>query len=108
MKNTLHGTELTLEYQEPTANEDGSGLTDLSHTSIFYDMGKGPVNVVDLPAALNTGGGAVSYSFTVPVLDKQENNVAIWATATDTSGNSSAPSEPLNIRIDRLAPNPPF
>lgn len=108
MKFTLHGTEIDAEYQEPTTNEDGSPLSDLAYTSIFYDMGAGPVNVVDLPASLNTGGGIKNYTFNVPVLAKMESNVLVWATATDTSGNTSDPSVPVDVRIDRLAPAPPF
>lgn len=108
MKFLNDGTQVNAIYTEPTQNADGSALTDLHHTSIYYDTGAGPVNVVDLPASLNTGGGSREYSFIVPVNDGQEAEVVFYATATDTSGNTSAPSEPITLRIDRLAPAPPF
>ena len=107
MQYLLTGTQVEASYTEPTTNADGSPLTDLHHTSIYYDMGAGAVNVVDLPSSL-TGGGIVQYSFVVPILDGQERAVSFWATATDGSGNTSEPSTPVIVRIDRLAPAPPF
>lgn len=108
MKLTQDGVVIVLEYTEPTANEDGSQLVDLHHTSVYYDMGAGAVNVIDLPASLMTGGGVKEYSFQVPVAAGAEVDVLVWATATDTSGNTSDPSEPLVIRLDRRTPKPPF
>lgn len=35
-------------------------------------------------------------------------DATIFATATDTIGETSAPSEPLVIRLDRRVPKPPF
>lgn len=108
MKFLVHGTQIDVEYNEPTQNTDNSPVTDLHHTSIYYDMGSGPVLVVELPASLNTGGSLVQYSFIVPVTANQEANVNFWATASDSSGNESAPSEVITLRIDRLAPKAPF
>lgn len=108
MKFLIHGTQIEAEYTEPTLNEDNSPLTDLHHTSIYYDIGSGPVLVIELPASLNTGGNLVQYSFIVPVTANQEATVNFWATATDSSGNESAPSEAVTLRIDRLAPKAPF
>lgn len=108
MKLTQTGVELILEYTEPTDNTDGSLIDDLHHTSIFYDLGAGPVNVVDLPATLNTGGGAISYSALIPVLPGEIKDATIFATATDTIGETSDPSEPLVVRLDRRVPKPPF
>jgi hypothetical protein len=108
MEFLANGTQIDTQYTEPTTNADGSPLTDLNHTSIFYDVGDGvPVNVVDLPSSLNTGGQQVSYSFMVPIVEGQEADVSFWATATDTSGNESAPSPVVIRRIDRLAPSFP-
>ena len=108
MKYTAYGAEVTFEYTEPSTSADGSALDDLHHTSIFYDIGAGAVNVIDLPASLLTGGGVKEYSFTIPVPQGATINAGIWATATDTSENTSVPSEVLTVRVDRLAPAPPF
>lgn len=104
---TVTGTEVTVVYTEPTTNENGSTLVDLNNTSIYYDMGSGTVKVADVPAISLTGGGTVSQVITIPVLDQQEANVNIWATATDLVGNESANSNVEVIRIDRLKPSPP-
>lgn len=108
MKYTVYGAEVTLEYTEPSTNTDGSALDDLHHTSIFYDIGTGAVNVIDLPASLMTGGGVKSYTFTIPVLKGEMKSVSIFATASDTSGETSDPSEPIITVIDRRVPSPPF
>lgn len=110
MNLTNNGVELTLTYIEPTQNEDNSQLDDLHHTSIYYslDAGTTAVHVIDLPASLMTGGGEIAYSFSAPVLPGQSVDMLIWATATDASDNTSAPSERLTKRIDRIAPKPPF
>ena len=93
--------KVTLSYNEPTTNSDTSALTDLHHTSIFYDMGNGSVHVVDLPASLSTGGGTIQFEFVIPIGYEQLKETDIWATATDNSGNTSVPSIPLNIFVDR-------
>ena len=110
MKLTNSGVELTLTYVEPTQNEDNSQLEDLHHTSIYYSLDAGitVVHVIDLPASLMTGGGEIAYSFSVPVVPGQSVDMLVWATATDTSDNMSAPSEKLIMHIDRIAPKPPF
>lgn len=96
-----NGVRVYARYIEPTIDEDESGLTDLDYTSIFYDIGAGGVNVVDLPASLSTGGGVTTYSFIIPVLNGEDITASVWATATDTSENESVASASANIRIDR-------
>lgn len=104
MKFLSNGTELYATWKEPTSNTDGSALNDLHHTSIFYDDGTGPVNVVDLPASLNTGGGDMNYSFIVPVLDNEVKDIQVWGTATNNAGKTSAPSPVTTVHVSRLTP----
>lgn len=104
---TVTGTQVTVTYDEPTTNEDGTALVDLDHTSIYYDMGSGTVKAIDVPATSLTGGGTISQIITVPVLAQQEANVSIWATAIDLVGNESVNSSVVVTRIDRLKPSPP-
>jgi len=104
---TVTGTNVESSYTEPTVNEDGSPLSDLAKTTIYYDLGAGQVKALDVPASSPTGGGQISQTVTVPIVSGQEANVKFWATATDTSGNESAPSNSVTVRIDRLAPGPP-
>lgn len=108
MEFLVNGTRIDASYIEPTTNADDSALMDLHHTSIYYDIGDGAVNVVDLPSSLATGGGQIAYSFIVPVVDGQEVDVSLWATATDNNGNESLPSSTIVKRVDRLAPSFPI
>ena len=102
---TPTGTILTVDYDEPTTNANSSPLTDLKETVVWYALGGQPAVVcVTTPASQPTGGGHLSVACTVPVLDGQEVEVTVTATAADLSGNRSLPSDPVIRRIDRLAP----
>ena len=102
---TPTGTILTVDYDEPTTNANGTPLTDLKETVVFYAFpGLPPVLCVTTPATVQTGGAHRSVACTVPVTDGQEIDVTVIAVATDLSGNSGLPSAPVMIRIDRLAP----
>jgi hypothetical protein len=59
---------------------------------------------VTTPATQVTGGVHRSVACTVPVIEGQEVDVTVTATAADISGNRGAPSDPVVTRIDRLAP----
>ena len=102
---TPTGTILTVDYDEPTTNADGTPLTDLKETVVFYAFpGQPPVLCVTTPATTPAGGLHRSVACTVPVTEGQEIDVTVTAVGGDLSGNSGAPSDPVVIRIDRLAP----
>ena len=102
---TPTGTILTVDYEEPATNTNGSLLTDLKETAVFYAFpGQAVTLCVTTTASRPTGGGHVSVACTVPVSEGQELDVTVTATASDLSGNRSAPSDPVVTRIDRLAP----
>lgn len=77
-------------YTEPSVSIEGSPLTDLAKTTIYYDLGSGRVLAKDIPATKPTGGGPISQTITVPVQVKEEQSVRICVTATDRHGNESA------------------
>ncbi len=106
---TVTGVNITVNYQEPNVNADipPTPLTDLDHTSIYYNMGLGDVRVKDVPATAPTGNGNITTSFEVPITVGMEKFVDIWATAWDGSFNESAKSNIVRVRVDRLAPAPP-
>lgn len=114
---TVNGVEVTVTYTEPTENKcdpavgcsTPAPLQDLSHTNVYFELasGGGPQKQPDIPASTTAGGGPVSTTVTVPILEGQEDDVTFWATATDTSGNESDPSNSVVRRFDRLAPAPP-
>jgi hypothetical protein len=104
---TLDSGNFTAIYTEPTTNEDGTPLNDLSHTSIYYKLdGGNRVLVTTVPASDIIGGGSITQSFTIEGLGNQV-NVEIIYTATDLVGNESGEFiEPI-IRVDKVAPNIP-
>lgn len=103
----LTGSEVNVSYDEPTTNADGSPLTDLKETSVYYDVGLGAVKIKTNPAATPSGGKSITNTFVIPVSTGVAAVATLWATATDTSGNESAKSANISVRIDRLAPAAP-
>jgi hypothetical protein len=52
-----HST-VTVAYTEPTTGTDGKPLTNLAHTTIYYNAGDGPVIGKVVPASQKTGGAS--------------------------------------------------
>ena len=105
---TVSGSIVEGQYTEPTTNANGSALTDLAKTNVYYQIpGQSAVKGPNVPASALTGGGTITTSVTVPLVAGQEADVTFWVTASDTSGNESARSPETVERIDRLSPNPP-
>ncbi len=76
-------------YTEPSLSVDGSSLTDLSKTSIYYDLGDGRTLAKEVPATRSSGAGEISETITVPVKSEDTQSVKICVTATDRNGNES-------------------
>ncbi len=74
---------VTVAYTEPTTGTDGKPLTNLSHTTIYYNAGDGPVIAKVVPASQKTGGGAVSQVLTIPLRDQSEQEITVCVSATD-------------------------
>lgn len=105
---TASGTVLTVTYKEPTTNVDGSPLTDLNQTNVYYSINGGAeVKSGNIPPTSVNGGGNVTTTVTVPIAQNQSASVTIRATATDISGNESAKSAAVTKTVDRLPPMPP-
>ncbi len=84
---------ITVAYTEPTAGTDGKPLTNLAHTTIYYNAGDGPVIAKVVPASQKTGGGAVSQVITVSLPNQAEQEVTVCVTATD-SDDREGPATP--------------
>lgn len=105
---SLVGSELLCEYVEPSQNADGSQLTDLAKTRVYYQLlGQTPVVAAEVPASSPNGGGTISQRIVVPVAANTEAFVDIWFTALDDVDNESAKSDVYQVQIDKLAPAPP-
>lgn len=105
---TVTGTQVSFVYTEPSTNPDGSPLSDLRETRLYFQLENGTPEIgATVPASRPQGGGQITSTLLVPVLHNQEANVTFWATALDLVGNESARSVSVVQRIDRLAPNAP-
>lgn len=87
-----HST-VTVAYTEPTTGTDGKPLTNLAHTTIYYNAGDGPVIGKVVPASQKTGGGSVSQVVTIPLRSQSEQEVTVCVTATDAE-DREGPASP--------------
>ena len=77
-------------YTEPTVTAGGNKLSELTKTTIYYDLGDGRRQAKAVPATKPTGGGQISETISVPIDTPGEQVVRICVTATDRHGNESA------------------
>jgi hypothetical protein len=84
---------VTVSYAEPTTGTDGKPLTNLAYTTIYYNIGDGPVIAKVVPASQKTGGGSVSQSITIPLQNQSEQEATVCVTATDTD-DREGPASP--------------
>ena len=77
-------------WTEPKINADGTALTNLAKTTLFYSLNGGTVKKKDYTASKLTGGSSKSAHITVNMnCETKSNNVTAWATATNTGGVES-------------------
>ena len=79
-----------ISYTEPTVTTGGDTLSELTKTTIYYDLGDGRRQAKEVPATKPTGGGQISETISVPMDTQGEQVVRICVTATDRHGNESA------------------
>ncbi len=84
---------VTVSYTEPTTGTDGKPLTNLAHTTIYYNTGDGPVIAKVVPASQKTGGGSVTQSVTIPLQNQSEQEVTVCVSATDAD-DREGPASP--------------
>lgn len=93
-------------YKEPSTNSNGSPLVDLDHTSIFVDVGAGPVKIMDVPATAAAGGGDIVQILQNPFAEGQEGTVTAFSIAVDDNGNEGLKGGEATADVDFLAPGP--
>lgn len=81
--------DATLSWVEPTVNQDGSPLTDLSNTQGFYKRPNSSawVSCITKNAPVVTGGASQTGTCTVPVPAGTEENVSFVVRPYDQRGN---------------------
>ncbi len=97
--------EVTVSYEEPRVNANGSGIRDLQKTTVYWHWKGKPgrvVKAVDVPASRPTGGGKVRVTLVIPLTDRREREVTVYTTASDRSGHESRKSNEATIRVDKL------
>jgi hypothetical protein len=77
---------------EPTTSLNRQPLTDLTKTTIYFDLGEGLVRAKDVPASRTTGGGKISESIIIPLAQRKEAVVAVCMTASDRRGSEGPPT----------------
>lgn len=96
------------QYTEPAVDADGGPIIDLAYTNVYYKIGSSPaVRGPQVPATSPAGGGVIDTTLLVPVAANQRVTIAFWVTATDLVGIESAPTQTINLTIDRVAPGAP-
>ena len=121
-----HQVAVTVEYIEPIEQECEEGgippclLDDLAGTKIFLDMVTDKIGgtVTDVPATNKTGGGKISRSFCLKIIDDiTVKTIEVQTSAYDTSGNESSKTAKIKLPIgdardcpttDRTPPFPPW
>lgn len=90
---------------EPTANVDGTPLTDLKYSSLYYQFDDDEwVFIVDIPATSPAGGGAIKHTFTIDIPEGKELNMRLVGICFDSTGHESEIAYSDTIRIDTLPP----
>jgi hypothetical protein len=101
--------KLDATYTEPTKSVDGVLISDLSYTSIYYQVGtQTPVKVPQVPATKPQGGGSIATSVLFPLAAGQRSIVKFWVTATDLTGNESNKSNEVTLNLERVSPDAPL
>jgi hypothetical protein len=95
-------------FTESVTNNDGSPVTDLAYSSVYYQVGNGALIVgAKVPASKLTGGGAMSTTLIVPAPVGAVTTINFQASETDTQGNEGLKTAVVTFKIDRLAPAAP-
>jgi len=88
----IDAIQMTVRYQEPTKNEDGTFINDLERTEVYFEQGGMEHLMARVPASSPTGGIVVSKTFLVPVSLLNDCFIRVYWRAFDMSGNVSQDS----------------
>ena len=86
---TPTGVDVLVTYTEPTTIVGGQPITNLQSTTIYWWLGAGPETAVVVPAALGTGGAAISRTLSIPLGQCTAGVVSAQATGTNPFGESA-------------------
>lgn len=98
-------TIITVEYDEPTTNTDGSAVV-LTKTSIYWKIGTGIETRIDVPASRPQGGTHMVRQVNVPIAPNQGGTVTAQVTASNATSESSRSNAAI-LPIDRKSPAVP-
>ena len=98
------GVKFDFKWKEPKTNIDGTALTDLQKTTLYYISGNATVVKKDYAATKAAGGGSKTAAVTIPAkCGTAVSVIKVWTTATNTVGESAS-SNVLNYVIPVISP----
>lgn len=77
---------ISIKYTEPKLQQNGQDLAFLSHTTIYYDAGRGVREYTKHSATTVTGGGPVARDVIIPAEAGNSPTAKICVTATNSAG----------------------
>ena len=86
---TSKNPSITISYTEPKVNAMGRPLSNLSKTTIYYDVGRGFVQAKERTATSPQGGGKIVETIQIPVQSETPVETTICVVATDSRGLAS-------------------
>ena len=106
---TPTGVDVLVTYTEPTTIVGGQPITNLQSTTIYWWLGAGPETAVVVPAALGTGGAAISRTLSIPLGQCSAGVVSAQTTGTNPFGESArTPTVSLAVaRVQGCVPASP-
>lgn len=97
------GVKFKFTWKEPKVDINGTALTDLSKTTLYYQINDSSIIKKNYTATKASGDGSKTASITIPMNCKTNVNlVTVWTTATNAMGESASSNKLLiNVPIIR-------
>jgi len=100
-----NGINPEISWRLPFTNTDGSALTDLQETRVYWRLGTGVETMVVVPSPTQAPTAAtpvqMKNDILAPVLPCQNQTLSVQLTAVDTTNNESARTAIATLVADR-------
>ena len=77
-------------WTEPSVDVNGAALSNLTNTTLYWQIGSGTVTSIVVPATKPAGGGAVSTKVKILVVPQSSVTWKCWTTGTNPGGTGAA------------------
>lgn len=99
--------ELTITYDEPTTNVDGTPLADMAYSTIYITSPAGTHKAPVIAAVDVHGGKHIQTPIQVNAPENTSTSIKMAVSATDLSGNEGPKSVEVEHILDRIGPAVP-